>query len=570
MKLILSFFAVCFFSSVFAQFNQNTTPSYLELISIYKRLATEHQEIELYQMGDSDYGLPIYLCVLNGSNDSIQTFKKAQEQTTILINNGIHPGEPDGVNACLIWIDNWVKSGKKTKKLPVIGIIPAYNVGGMMNRSGTSRANQDGPEEYGFRGNAQNLDLNRDFIKMDSKNMFTFAKIFHALDPDIFLDTHVSNGADYQYTMTYIASVRERMAPMLGDLMYEDLIPHLSKMSSKRGYDLIPYVDLKGATPEYGIQVFNDLPRYAMGYASLMNAISFTLETHMLKPFPDRVKATEVFIDETISWTIENQLKVERARAETLKWEEKMRFYPFNFKLTDDQDSIAFKGYKATNMKSEVTGLKRLKYHHNQPYDQQIPYFKTYEAADSVLIPDFYLLGSQCVDVLERLDANNVQYARLKNDTSLQLATSKIVGFETSKKPYEGHYLHNEVKEDVSLAVVNFKKGDVLIPTHQKNKRFIISVLESRTPDSYFAWNFFDSYLQQKEYFSAYVFEDKAALLLKNNQSLKTEFEEKKNEDEDFRNSAWNQLYFIYQRSPYYEPSHNVLPINKGMFKAGE
>ena len=570
MKHILSIIAVCILTHVFGQLDGNTTPNYLELISMYERLADEHDEIELFQMGDSDYGLPIYLCVLNGANDSIQTFKKAQEETTILINNAIHPGEPDGVNACLIWIDKWIKSGKKTKNLPVIGIIPAYNVGGMMNRSGTSRANQDGPEEYGFRGNAQNLDLNRDFIKMDSKNMFTFAMIYHALDPDVFLDTHVSNGADYQYTMTYIASVRERMSPILGDLMHDDMIPFLAKNSSENGYDLIPYVDLKGKTPELGIQVFNDLPRYAMGYASLMNAISFTLETHMLKPFPERVKATEIFINQTISWSSLNKSKIEEARLATRAWEENMEFYPYNFKLTEEKESIDFKGFEATTPHSEITGQERLKYNHDQPYVKVIPYYNRYEAKDSVFISDFYVVGRQCTDVLKRLKVNGVQCEVFKNDTTIQLGRSKIVEFETAKRPYEGHFLHTEVKEDVSLALVKFKKGDILIPTKQKNKRFIISVLESRTPDSYFAWNFFDSYLQQKEYFSPYVFEDKALEILQSNASLKSEFEKKKMQDEDFRNSSWKQLYFIYQRSPYYEPSHNVLPVFDGMFKTGE
>ena len=147
-------------------------------------------------MGQSDYGLPIYVLVVNADSDSSQTFEKARNSTTILINNAIHPGEPDGINASLIWIDEWVKQGKPSESFPVVAIIPAYNVGGMMQRSSTSRANQNGPEEYGFRGNARNLDLNRDFVKMDSENAFTFSRIFHALDPDVFVDNHVSNGAD--------------------------------------------------------------------------------------------------------------------------------------------------------------------------------------------------------------------------------------------------------------------------------------------------------------------------------------------------------------------------------------
>jgi len=284
MKQLFVFILFCLPLALSAQLDGKSTLSYPELIRSYEKLAKDHPEIELYEMGDSDYGLPIYLCIVNGEQDSLKTFDKARNSTTLLINNAIHPGEPDGVNACLIWIRDWIEGGKI--ETPVIAIVPAYNVGGMMNRSGTSRANQDGPEEYGFRGNAQNLDLNRDFIKMDSKNMFTFSKLFHALEPDVFVDTHVSNGADYQYTMSYIASVRERMPPSLGNLMHDEMIPSLKNTSAKAGFDLIPYVNLRDEVPERGIEVFNDLPRYAMGYASLMNAISFTTETHMLKPFP--------------------------------------------------------------------------------------------------------------------------------------------------------------------------------------------------------------------------------------------------------------------------------------------
>lgn len=233
MKHLILFAFLFGLTSVYGQWKENTTPNYGELIEIYRDLDQQHEEIELYEMGTSDYGLPIYVVMINGAGDSTATFEKARANTTLLINNAIHPGEPDGVNACLIWIDEWIEKGKP-KDIPVVAIIPAYNVGGMMNRSGTSRANQDGPEEYGFRGNAQNLDLNRDFIKMDSKNMFTFAKIYHAVNPDVFIDTHVSNGADYQYTMTYIASVKERMAPSLASLMHDEMIPKLKKSSSEK------------------------------------------------------------------------------------------------------------------------------------------------------------------------------------------------------------------------------------------------------------------------------------------------------------------------------------------------
>lgn len=545
-----------------AQLDGNTTPTYHELIEMYRTLAVDHAEIELYSMGESDYGLPIYVCVLNGSQDSVQTFKKARESTTLMINNGIHPGEPDGINACLIWIENWIRKGKKTKNMPVIGIIPAYNVGGMMNRTSSSRANQEGPDEYGFRGNAQNLDLNRDFIKMDSKNMFAFAKIFHALDPDVFIDTHVSNGADYQYTLTYIASVKERMAPSVAKITHDEFIPTLTKKLSKKNTDLISYVNLESDVPEKGMSVFNDLPRYSMGYASLFNSISFTIETHMLKPFQQRTEATLLFLRSTINWMGDNSGAIEQAREEAFRYDRSLSTFPYNFQLTDQKDSVLFKGYEHSYRTSEVTGLNRLKYHRDAPFEKFIPFYQTYESKNSIDIPDYYVVGRQCTDVIERLKANNVEMERYLTKEYSSVEQYKMQEFESSKRPYEGHFMHSKMSTElVNPYQVMLKEGDVLISTNQQNRRFIISVLEPEMPDSYFVWNFFDSYVQQKEYFSSYVFEDKAAELLADDPELRREFDEKKVSDKEFRENAYAQLYFIYQNSEFYEPTHKLLPI---------
>jgi hypothetical protein len=570
MKQIIGILFLSLSFVTIGQQSSNQTLNYSELIKAYSELAKQHAEIELYAMGESDYGLPIYVCIVNGAQDSIKSFEKARNSTTLFINNAIHPGEPDGVNACLSILNDWINNGKQTRGAPVLAIIPAYNVGGMMVRSGTSRANQNGPEEYGFRGNAQNLDLNRDFVKMDSKNMFTFAKIYHALEPDIFIDTHVSNGADYQYVVSYIASVKERMAPGLSELMHQKMLPFLKSQFKTKEIDLIPYVDLKDETPESGIQVFNDLPRYSMGYAAMMNSISFTIETHMLKPFDERVAATKEFIIQTIQWATANSIEIEKERENALKWERDLKGFEFNFQLTEKKDSILFKGFEFSRPISEVTGLLRLKYHQDRPYEKYVPFYKTYVAKSKSHIPDFFILGGQNEEVVKRLKANQFKFEVLTKDTVIQLGSVRIDNYETVKKPYEGHYLHSDVSSNISLSVVKFKKGDILIPAQQRNKRFLVSLMESKSEDSYFNWNFFDSYIQQKEYFSPYVFEDQAVEILKNNLPLKKEFEAKKKRDPEFAKSEWNQLYFIYSRSKYFEPSLNLLPIFEGMYKGGE
>jgi hypothetical protein len=558
--LFVTFTCSCVFFS-FSQWSENQSPSYPELIAHLGKLDAQHKEIELYAMGQSDYGLPIYICIINGAQDSTKTMAKARNQTAILINNAIHAGEPDGINACLIWLDNWINGGKKTKNLPVIAFIPAYNVGGMMHRGTSSRANQNGPDEYGFRGNAQNLDLNRDFIKMDSRNAFTFAKIYHALNPDVFIDTHVSNGADYQYTLTYIASMRERMAPGLGTLLYESMIPELTSKLKEKRWDLFPYVELVGETPEKGIHAFNDLPRYAMGYAALFDALSFTIETHMLKPFPERVKSTHAMIDEVIQWTDKNRVAIENERSQAANyWREQTQF-KFNFSLTEKKDSIRFKGFEHSYPLSEITGLSRLKYHQDRPFEQFIPHYKTYEAKDSSFVPTAFIVGGQCRDIIDRLDANGIQYSVFQKDTVIQLGQERVMSFKSLTRPYEGHFYHSEVTTEVEKAVVQFKAGDIVVRLNQPGRNYLLSTLTPQAEDSYFRWNFMDSYLQQKEYFSSYVFEDRALEILAENPWLKEELEILKAASKEFRESQNDQLYFIYKNSPYFEDHLNVLPI---------
>src|SRR5690606_32186119 len=118
---------------------------------------------------------------------------------------------------------------------------------------------------YGFRGNAQNLDLNRDFTKADSKNARSFAEIFHFLDPDVLVDTHVSDGADYQHTMTLITSQYNKMGKVSGDWVKASFEPSLYKGMKEKDWDMVPYVNVEGSDPSNGFTQFYDAPRYSSG-----------------------------------------------------------------------------------------------------------------------------------------------------------------------------------------------------------------------------------------------------------------------------------------------------------------
>ncbi|MBD3636880.1 MAG: hypothetical protein HUJ25_06005 [Crocinitomicaceae bacterium] len=546
-------------------YKQNKTHTYDEAQSAYEKLQKTHpKHCKLIQFGQSDYGKNISLFIINKDGN----FQPSgfEGKSRLLINNAIHPGEPCGVDASLKLAGDLLNNTEQLPDNVVIGIIPMYNVGGGHNRNCCSRANQNGPEEYGFRGNAKNLDLNRDFIKSDSKNTRTFYSIYHFLKPNIFVDTHTSNGADYQYIMTLITSQTDKMHPYLRAYTLEKLNPYLFQAMKNSNYDMVPYVHSIKSTPNDGIKDYLETPRYSTGYTNLFNTIGFVTETHMLKTFEERVESTYTFLDLLIGYMDENYKDIVELKRKADEHTKIMDYFPINWQLdTATYNMIDFNGYEAEYVKSEVTGVDRLLYNHDKPWKGEIRYFNHYRVSDSVKRPEYYIVPQAWKEVIALLQLNYVEIYKLTDDVVIDVEAYYIDDYQTGTNPYEGHYLHRDMKVSKEVKQTTFYKGDFVIPTRNANAQFIVQTLEPHAPDSYFAWNFFDAILQQKEWFSPYVFEDTAIEILKENEELRKEFMEKKESDEEFANSSWAQLYFIYKRSDNYERTHNLYPVCRYM-----
>src|ERR1017187_1815833 len=221
------------------------TATYDECVNYYKILDSLYDEVKMFQCGLTDIGKPLNIVVVSNDKDFEPNRIHKKNKEIILINNGIHPGEPDGIDASMLLVRDLMQKPELHKLLDniVLVIIPIYNIDGALNRNSTSRVNQNGPESFGFRGNAENLDLNRDFIKCDSKNARSFEEIFQKWKPDFLVDTHVSDGADYQYTMTYFATQKDKFNPVLQVWMAKQLQPKLDTLMKLQGYPMAPYVE---------------------------------------------------------------------------------------------------------------------------------------------------------------------------------------------------------------------------------------------------------------------------------------------------------------------------------------
>ncbi len=554
------------FTTLFETSKGTETPEYKEVISYYKNLSEVYDEVSLFSFGETDSGEPLHLVVYNQTGIYNVDEIKSSKKNRILINNGIHPGESDGIDASMMLIRDIVQNDslKNKYKNSIICVIPVYNIGGSLNRNSHTRANQNGPIEYGFRGNARNFDLNRDFVKQDTKNAAAFAAIFHAVNPDIFIDNHVSNGADYQYAITHLFTQHNKLGGNLGSFLEKEMRPQIEKSLEEKNIIITPYVNVWGNTPENGWSQFFDSPRFSTGYTTLFHTLGLMVETHMLKPYKIRVEQTYELMFSVFDFTELNSKKIKDLRSKATEEVLAKKTYPITYKLDKENVSILnFKGYEATYIDSKITNGKRLFYDTKLPFNVETKYYNNFITEKEITIPNAYILQQGWHKIVDRLNNNNIQFTRFKKDTTISVEVNHIDKFQTRNAPYEGHYLHYNTSIKKSKEDINFRKGDLYISTNQNGVRYLLETLEAEATDSFFSWNFFDTILQQKEGYSGYVFEDVAEQFLIDNPTIKKQFIEKMNSDETFADNPRAQLNWVYKKSPHNEKAFMRLPVFK-------
>lgn len=538
------------------------TPTYHEIIDWWKLIDARAAEVRMFTMGASDAGYPLHVVVVSIDRDFDPVSLRKKNKRIILINNGIHPGEPDGIDASMLLVRDIVEKRIALPGNVALAIVPVYNIGGCLNRSAFYRVDQNGPAEFGFRGNSQNLDLNRDFIKSDSKEARSFAEIFQKYDPDVFVDNHVSNGADYQHIMTLISSQHNKLGGVMGDYMNKVFEPGLYHSMKEKGYDLVPYVNAFNGTPKNGWPEFLEGPRFSSGYATLWHSFAFVPETHMLKPYEERVKATYSLMECFIAFTSKNSATIKNLRDQTKLSSKQQLEFPINWSVDNNSSTeINFKGFESEWKKSEISGLPRLFYDRNKPFETKVKFFNYYQAKTRVKKPLAYILSQGWWKVIDLLKINKVNMHQLTKDTMIEVEAYRINEYQTSPRQIEGHHINSNVMIRSSIKKIKFRKGDYLIPMNQVANRFLVEVLEPHAPDSYFAWNFFDAILGQKEGYSDYAFEETAVDILNKNPDIKNKLETRKMSDTAFSKSAGAQLNFIFQHSSYYESAHMQYPV---------
>lgn len=550
--------------------NYKKTPRYDETISFSKKLATNSKLIKYQSFGKSSEGRDLPLLIV--AKDNTFTYEKVRKKNKaiVFIQAAIHSGESDGKDAGFALLRDIAITKTRIDLLNdvVILFVPIYNVDGHELFSKYNRINQNGPKEMGFRANSANQNLNRDYLKADTPETIAWLKLWNKWNPDFFIDCHVTDGADFQYNITYEFAHHAEISDHLKKWMYQNFENKIVAKVESEGNLLSRYLQfVNRRDPTKGIFTFIATPRFATGYTPLRNRNGLLVEAHSLKDYKTRVRGTYDLLRYTIQEVGKNKQSLfevnKKADEETIKSGEKYSpelKFPLAQRVGNFARDFKFKGVEIKFADSDISGTKKIIYG-TKPLNITIPQYDNARITKEVSPPLYYVVPPQWIDVIKRLAYHGIKYSKLKKAKEIEVESYRFDEPKWANRPFEGR-ITMSFKTIPIKEKRKFPKNSVLVPLNQRNAKVAIHWLEPNSPDSAMFWGFFNAIFEQKEYSESYIMEEIAKEMLAKDENLRKEFQEKL-KDEKFAKNPRARLRFFYLRSPYYDKRIGVYPVGR-------
>ncbi len=540
-----------------AQFK--TTPNYVDTHAYLERLAAAAPDtLKLTRFGVSPEGRDLMLVVAASGGEFTPEAARESGKQILMVQAGIHAGEIEGKDAGLMLLRD-LSVGEKLPHLldhTVLVYLPIFNVDGHENSSPYMRINQNGPESMGFRANAQNLNLNRDYLKADAPEMQDWLKLFHDWLPDLFVDIHTTNGADYQYDLTWYTEDWGPLDPAV--LAWQDaaLSQRVFPATEKRGHLLSRYLELKDHRDiSKGIVNFGSGPRFSTGYVALQNRAAILVETHMLKPYENRVHSTYDLLvsvlDEFRTHPGELRKAVEKADHATVARKTGSEI-AIAFKTTDTPVQYPLKAVEYSQTHSDISNDTWVQYDPKKPKSIDVPFWQALVPTKRVNVPAAYVVPSGWAQIIEKLRQHGLEFTRIAKAATLDVEQYQLDNPKWSAEPFEGRLMLRSFDEKTQRARVEFPAGSIVVKLDQRAANVAIHLLEPDAPDSLLRWGFLNAIFEEKEYGDERVLEKLAREMLANDPALKREFDAKLAADKAFADDPEARLNFFYRRSPWY------------------
>jgi hypothetical protein len=540
------------------------TPRLAETRAWFERLDAASPQLRVFDFGTSAQGRPMQALVLASGGEVSPEAARASGKPVLLIQAAIHPGENEGKDALMALARDLTISGKHAELLEpvVLVLVPIFNVDGHERFSPYNRINQNGPEAMGWRATAQNLNLNRDYAKADSPEMQAWLRLWQRWQPDLLIDMHNTNGADYQYAMTWAYEEGPNIAPALAAWQAEVFDGIVKPALAAQGWPLQVYVSLtERDNVAAGLVYGASGPRFSVGYAAAAGRPGLLLETHMLKDFETRTRVNEATLVELLRAIGRDpaalRQAVQRADAERFGEGESM---PLAFGLSEEVEQIEFLGYATSSVASDVSGAPWVRYDTTQPMTMTVPVQRDVTVTAAAAAPAAYVIPPQWQQVITRLQLHGIRMQPLHSVARVNADRYRFGEVAWAPRPFEGRHVVTELAQQLETAGEDLPAGSWLIPMDQPRARLIAQLLEPAGPDSFLRWGFFDAIFEEKEYAEPRVMEAIARDMLAADPALREAFESRL-QDPAFAADPRARLRFFYQRSPWFDSEFSRYPV---------
>jgi hypothetical protein len=544
------------------------TPRYAETRAYFERLDQASDRAQLIEFGTTPEGRQQFAFVIASNGEFDAATAVASGKPVLLIQACIHAGENEGKDTLMALSREWLIEGKQRAALdPVIVLlIPIFNVDGHERFGPHHRINQTGPKAMGWRSTAQNLNLNRDFVKAEAPEMRAWLRLWNRYQPDLLIDMHNTDGADYQYQLLYHFEIGAGVSPAIGAWQDRTWIDQVVAKTERDGFLLAPYFDMKRYDDISAGLVNNaSAPRYSAGIGPAKNRPALLLETHMIKDFKTRVLVNAAFLRHTIAsigaapQALLDANAQTDAKAKAIKVGE---LTTLSVKVADQTERFAFKGYETNKSLSEISGAVWTRYNTKKPITFDVAVQNTVLPQLQVPAPAGYLIPRSWKSAITALKRHGIAFERTKRAMTISNAdTYRFKNLRYATQPFESRVRVASIETDPIKADLEFPAGSVIVPIAQVQSLMAMHLLEPLAPDSLVRNGLGDGWMSRTEYAEPRVLEAKARELLAADPALARAFQEKLVNEPEFAADANTRLSFFYEKLPHYDQRYLRYPV---------
>jgi len=538
------------------------SPDYNNTMAFVERLVAANPtqfKSQIIGFSNSKRAIKMVVATEQGFFDADQLANSTKP--TVLIQAGIHAGEIDGKDAMFMLLRD-IATGKRRDILKKVNIlfIPILNVDGHERSSHFNRINQRGPSKMGFRTNANNLNLNRDFTKLDTPEVKSVLKVINDYNPNLYIDVHVTDGADYQYDVTYgYNPVFASESPAIADTLDRYFKPVIDNKLASQGHIPGPLVFVMNKRNfKEGLAGWVATPRFSNGWGDLKSLPTILVENHSLKPYKQRVLGTYVFIDGAIDALSKHGHELANAVKKEHAFVPKQLIVQRGY--SKDPVEIAFKGIRYTSKVSTLSGQTEVQYIGEKEDYTNLPVYWQKDVQKRIEVPKAFFIPPAYTDLIEKLSLHGVSVNKLVGENTQPLKQAKIDEHSFAKSPFEGRFRVTATFDYKPAINVNLD-GWFEVTTQQKAGELAVHLLHPEAPDSFFSWGEFNTIFQRTEYMENYALIPFARNMLKEQPKLALQFDQKLKTEKSFASDADARLDWLYQHSPFYDEAYLKYPI---------